>query len=173
MITRRLTCLFTLFFGLFLISFGLISFSKRFGWIDYSFAGYSSPEVIMAGVPSPVQITINTVGISLAIEKRVLESRRWPVSDSGGEVGQTGNAIIYAHNWPALFGDLKKIRVGDEVGVELSNGQTVTFMAQSITVVTSDQTHILDETSDRRLTLYTCTGFLDRKRLVVVAIART
>ena len=46
-------------------------------------------------------------------------------------------------------------------------------MIEYTQVVTPDQTHILAPSDDRRVTLYTCTGFLDRKRFVVTATLLT
>ena len=83
--------------------------------------------------------------------------------------GEWGNSILYGHNWPNLFGPLKKIQKGDPVEVELSSGQTRTFEVVMTDTVTPNQTHILSKTDDVRLTLYTCTGFLDRNRFVVTA----
>jgi|CXWL01.1.fsa_nt_gi LPXTG-site transpeptidase (sortase) family protein len=177
---RRLLFFVSFSLGFILVSFGLLTISKRFGLVNYSFLNYNPPKTVISDISNPAYITINNVGVNLAIEKRAIESKRWPVSDTkaiylsgSGNIGQVGNVVIYAHNWPNLFGPLKKIKAGDEIVVGLSDGTSYIYVTQYIAVVTSDQKHILNETSDKRLTLYTCTGFLDRQRLVVVAIAKT
>jgi len=51
----------------------------------------------------------------------------------------------------------------------LSTGEEETFIVKESYSVTPDQSHILTQTADVRLTLYTCDGFLDLKRFVVIA----
>lgn len=180
MILRRLLFHITVPLGFLCLAFGLITLSKRFGFVDYSFTDYNVPSAISTDIPLPTRISIKGLEIDVAIDNKAIDSGHWPTSDStaiylsgSGEVGQTGNAVIYAHNWPTLFGNLIKIKPEDEIEIELTNGKIITFTTERIAIVTPDQTHILDRTSDRRLTLYTCTGFFDRRRLIIVAIAKT
>jgi sortase (surface protein transpeptidase) len=68
------------------------------------------------------------------------------------------------------LGRLPKIKNEDIIQIKLSNGEHRNFKVIYTYTVTSDQTHILGQTEDARITIYTCTGFLDFKRFVVVAI---
>ncbi|MGB2731849.1 MAG: sortase, partial [Microgenomates group bacterium] len=49
------------------------------------------------------------------------------------------------------------------------NGMKRTFIVQVTANVSPDQTNVLKQSHDKRLTLYTCSGFLDTQRFVVVA----
>ena len=82
--------------------------------------------------------------------------------------GNKGNSVIYGHNFKGLFGELNKVMVGDLVEITLSDGTKRSFKVTQKYTVTPDQTHILSQTKDTRLTLFTCAGFLDSKRLVVL-----
>ncbi len=82
--------------------------------------------------------------------------------------GNKGNSVIYGHNYKGLFGELNKVMLGDLVEITLSDGTVRSFKITQKYTVTPDQTHILGQTKDTRLTLFTCTGFLDSKRLVVI-----
>jgi LPXTG-site transpeptidase (sortase) family protein len=133
-----------------------------------------------ASIPSdanvPVSIAIPSLNISLPVYPATIENGKWQDTKNGVSYltsssvpGTGGNSILYGHNWPALLGNLTKIKPGDKIFVTVFEQGTQVYTVNYITVVTPDQTHILDTTSDSRLTLYTCTGFLDSKRFVVTA----
>lgn len=125
----------------------------------------------------PVRLLLPTLGIELPIHPAMIEDGKWDITREGVSYlltsplpGTQGNAVIYGHNWTGLLGPLKNIKSGDEIIVEDSKGTKYTYIVHFISTVTPDQSHIYSNTSDYRLTLYTCTGFLDSKRLVVTAI---
>lgn len=114
--------------------------------------------------------------IELPIEDGRIQNGRWPLSNDSlvylkdsGVVGQTGNAVIYGHNWDNLLGFLKNIKPGEKIRLTSSNNEHYSYIVETVQEVSADQTHILSPTDDKRLTLYTCSGLFDRKRLVVVA----
>lgn len=76
---------------------------------------------------------------------------------------------MYGHNWTSILGNLPKVKTGDVITVTMHDGKKKDFRIEYTAVVTPDQDYIIDNTNDVRLTLYTCTGFLDSKRFVVVA----
>ena len=126
----------------------------------------------------PTIIRIPTLDLELPIVPTKLENSRWQATSEGvsyltttPQPGESGNSIMYGHNWPNLLGRLKQVKPGQIIEVLFSDGNKSTFEIAFTTVVTPDQTHILNQTDDRRLTLYTCTGFLDSKRFVVTAIS--
>jgi sortase (surface protein transpeptidase) len=51
----------------------------------------------------------------------------------------------------------------------MNDGVKKEFKVEYTATVDPSQTYIIDNTKDTRITLYTCTGFLDSKRFVVVA----
>lgn len=51
----------------------------------------------------------------------------------------------------------------------MSDGTTRTFTIDQTAVISPTQASVVNPTLDTRLTIYTCTGFLDTKRFVVVA----
>lgn len=142
-----------------------------------SFASYSTltQKEVHADL-RPVTVRIPSLSIDLPVHTATIEKGKWPASPTGimhlsssPIPGEWGNSILYGHNWQNLFGPMKKIQKGDLVEVELSSGETRMFEVVMTDTVTPDQTHILSQSEDARLTLYTCTGFLDRKRFVVTA----
>lgn len=125
----------------------------------------------------PVILQIPSVDINLPIYPTSINGGIWPVTDKGVSFlsasptpGEMGNSIVYGHNFTNLLGNLRKVKVGDKIQVQMSDGSQRSFIVAFVSVVTPDQVHILQPSQDRRLTVYTCTGFLDSKRLVVTAI---
>ena len=126
---------------------------------------------------SPSRIRIERLKIDLPIIGTTLEQGKWQATDRGVSYllstplpGEIGNSVLYGHNWPNLLGRLVRITPGDLIEIQLSDGSLRRFRVAYTTTVTPDQTHILAQTDDTRLTVYTCTGFLDRQRFVATAI---
>lgn len=107
-----------------------------------------------------------------------IENNKWEATTKGVSYlvtspvpGNAGNSIIYGHNWGNLLGSLSKIKPGQKIEIVLDDNEKRTFIVEHTSIIGPDQTSVLEDTSDRRITLYTCTGFLDSKRFVVTAIA--
>jgi LPXTG-site transpeptidase (sortase) family protein len=144
---------------------------------------YSKPEpvsaqpIVVGNVKQkviPVSLKIQSAGIEVPIlsSHKIWEERaKSAVYFSKTPLpGKQGNSVIYGHNWPNLLGNLNKAKKGDLVEVYFNDGSTEKFKIIQKVNVSADQTHILNQTKDSRITIYTCSGILDTKRLVVVAV---
>jgi LPXTG-site transpeptidase (sortase) family protein len=134
-------------------------------------------KIALAQTDIPTAIRIPRVHIDLPIYPATIHNGDWEQTTQGVSYlsdsprpGAWGNSILYGHNWPTLLAPLHDVIPGDELIIVDAAGKERTFIVQFINVVTPDQTHVLQPTPDHRITLYTCTGFLDLKRLVVTAI---
>lgn len=143
----------------------------------YFYKNYQSPQVLAQSdysdpnSTSPVKIVISDIDISVPVKA----APNYQFSDneaifinSTQAIGE-GNSVIYAHNWDKLFGKLKKVKIDDSITIYLANGKQANYKVSQIHTVPADTINILKATSDSRLTLFTCTGFFDKDRLVVVA----
>lgn len=161
--------------GLFFLGFGTFLVWER-----------QSPRQLVFALPSdstivtPLRLSIESLGLNLPIYSASVQEGKWALTKHGVShlstsplPGELGNSVFYGHNWSNLLGNLGNAKPGDSINVWLSNGQVVEYRIHFINVVTPDQSHIYRNTPDYRLTLYTCTGFLDSKRLVVTAILDT
>jgi sortase A len=85
--------------------------------------------------------------------------------------GAEGNSAIAAHR-DSFFRGLKDIRSGDEITVTRPDG-IFTYRVTATEVVEPEDIHVLDPTSDARLTLVTCYPFnyvgAAPQRFIVVA----
>jgi LPXTG-site transpeptidase (sortase) family protein len=166
-----------------LISIGIILIAISLSWQFYkartlSFAATSFQEtVIPVSTAIPHQLTIPDLTISLSISPAEIENEVWEVSETGASYlatsavpGTPGNIIMYGHNKTNLLGNLKKAKLGQTIYVTATDGSVHNYTIQEIKTVNPDQTEVIQPTNTEVLTLYTCTGFLDSKRLVIKAI---
>lgn len=122
---------------------------------------------------SPSSISIPTLGLELPVAAGVVKENQWTLFEdkaswlSTSEEPGFGNIIIYAHNRPNLFGNLDDILVGDEI-VLAHQGKPHFYKVNEVRKVTPDDIGAV-LSSKNRLTLYTCDGAFDQKRLVVIA----
>ncbi len=80
------------------------------------------------------------------------------------------NLVIFGHNWPNMLGDLKKVKKGDKISVKTLASQEKGYVVTGTYEVYPNETHVLTGTGNaERLTIITCSGFMDSKRLVVTA----
>lgn len=128
----------------------------------------------------PIRITIPSVKIDTAISPAVITNRTWETSTEGASwllsspiPGNRGNSIIYGHNWFTILGKLVQVKPGDTIKIEYSDQSSKQFTVQSTAIVPPNQINILAPTTDTRITMYTCTGFLDRYRFVATALVNT
>ncbi len=121
-------------------------------------------------------ISIPSIELKLPVIPAAINGTTWETTTKGvsyltssAAPGEAGNTIMYGHNWPNLLGKLTEVKPGQEIIVKLKDGKTIRYTVQFTTEVSVLQSDILAPTSDKRLTIYTCTGFWDEKRYVVVA----
>ena len=159
--------------GLFFLGFGCYLVIERNAPRDIVFARtLENPTVI-----TPSRITISSAQIDLPVYSASIVDGQWGISKEGISYlsstplpGNIGNSVFYGHNWHNLLGDLKKVKPGDSITVKNNNGKEFVYIVHFVSVVSPNETHIYQNTTDYRLTIYTCTGLLDSKRLVVTGI---
>lgn len=125
---------------------------------------------------NPSRIKISSIELDLPIVPAITDGKNWETTNFGVSYlkstplpGDTGNSIIYGHNWESLLRKLPSVKPGQKIEITFENGSKKTFKIEYTAVVNPDQTYIVKNTNDTRLTIYTCTGFLDSKRFVAVA----
>ena len=169
-------------------------FSKLFlilGLIFLVFAGFllyqrnfsnpltfkSTPQVVQStGDHLPHLLEIPSIHANLPIFPALIQGKTWETTTKGVSYlkttpipGEKGNSVIYGHNWKTILGDLTQVKPGQKIIITMNDGVKKEFKVEYTATVDPSQTYIIDNTKDTRITLYTCTGFLDSKRFVVVA----
>lgn len=120
----------------------------------------------------PTNLKIVKLNLDLAVSPSFVEGNDWEVFDdrvawlSTSALPGQGNTILYTHERQGLFNNLYRLEIGDEISVY--NDKWFTYKVTGIKVVSpSDLSSIL--VGGNRLTLFTCFGSFDQKRLVVYA----
>ena len=136
----------------------------------------SNQEKIVQEAPKPAKVHIPRLERTLDISDGFIKDNRWTLSATGvsylttsGEVGKKGNVILYGHNTQNVLGGLWKIQVKDIIEVTDSDGNIHKYEVFERKEVKPNAVDILESAKDARLTIYTCSGFLDTARFVVVA----
>jgi len=164
-----------------IVGFGFLVFS---GFLFYqrNFSNpltfKTKPQVIQStGVQSPKSIEISSIKANLAIVPALIHGKSWETTSNGVSYlkstplpGNRGNSVIYGHNWKNILGDLPQVKPGQKIVITMNDGTKKEFKVEYTATVDPSQTYIIDNTKDTRITIYTCTGFLDSKRFVVVAL---
>lgn len=131
-----------------------------------------SPSLELA---KPAKIYIPKMDRILPVADGYLIENRWIVSETGvsyytdSAIPGHGNSVLYGHNRKGILGGLWRLDEGDFVYVILKNGHFVKYQVSEEKEIKPTQVEILAKTQDSRLTLYTCSGFLDTARFVVTA----
>lgn len=140
-----------------------------------------SPSLLVAKETQndPVRILIPKVGIDLKVVNAQIINGYWELSENtasyglgSGQPGTKSNTVIFAHAREGLFYNLKDVKEGDIVYL-FTKDNWLRYKINKITAVYPNQIEVISPTKNEVLTLYTCTGFYDEKRLIVTAIPQS
>lgn len=125
----------------------------------------------------PSEINVKSLGLNLSIAPGVISNNKWTLYDdrvswlSTSETPGNGNVILYAHNRVNLFANLENLSVDDEIVLTSSGKQFLYRVVKKKQIKPTEVEEILS--NKNQLTLYTCDGSFDEKRLVVYATLKT
>ena len=139
----------------------------------------SPPEITSINKRStvPTNIIISGVDINLPIEESHIVGGVWEISETGASFlsssarpGEMGNIVIYGHNKKKLFGNLiNKNLIGQLIQIRSEDGTFYEYKISNVKTVSPTNIEDVLPTETETLTLYTCTGILDSKRLIIKA----
>lgn len=127
------------------------------------------------GDEQPLRIIIPEVQIDLEVKKAEVINGYWKVfqdsagwGEGSGFPGKKGNQVIFAHARKGLFLTLNNIKKEDRIYVHTAK-TWYEYSVVDIKQVTPNQIEVIAPTEDESLTLYTCSGYNDSYRLIIVA----
>ena len=122
---------------------------------------------------APNKISFPSLNHSLNVAAATISNNKWQLFEdkvawlSTSDEPGSGNTIIYGHNWKTLFGPLTRLKVGDRIVLQ-HNAKSLNYEVSEIRkILPTDVDAIIS--NNNQLTLYTCDGAFDQKRLVVIA----
>lgn len=166
--------------GILFLLFGFTLLYQRYSPNRLAFAAdvstISSTSSDIQIIDMPSKLVISSRGITQDIYPAEVLAKKWEVNDKGVSFlrsstlpGEVGNSIMYGHNWTSILGNLKDVKPNDLITISFESGKEKQFIVEYVYEVKPSQIDILAQTDYPRLTIYTCSGFLDSKRLVVTA----
>ena len=113
--------------------------------------------------------------IDLEVKPSKIVGGYWEVSETGASQGEGtanpgtgGNVVIFAHAREGMFKNLEKTKTGEIIYVFTKTGW-YRYKVSEIQKVYPKDIATVAPTKDEVLTLFTCSGFFDEKRLIVKA----
>ena len=141
-----------------------------------SFNAREVAKVVSSTGIKPVYIKIYPIGVDIGIKETVIKDGVWAVQPneanyliSSAGIGDMGNMIIYGHNKDNILGPIRYIKAGAKIEIKGSDDRTYDYEVVKTDIVSPDNLEYIQLKSEETLTLYTCSGFLDSKRFIVVA----
>ncbi len=126
----------------------------------------------------PVRVVIPTHNIDLSVTPSKIVNGYWELSETtasyglgSGTPGTASNTVIFAHAREGLFYNLKDVKVGDSLYV-FTKDKWYRYKVNNVTQVFPNDIKVIQPTKNETITLYTCSGFNDEKRLIVTATAQ-
>lgn len=124
----------------------------------------------------PKSISISDLHINLPIFETNIINGIWQIADNGAShlatsanPTENGTIIIYGHNTISRFANLPYVSLGEKIAIQTQNKKIYFYIITQTAVVKPDQTDILANQKGETLILYTCYGFADLQRFVVIA----
>jgi len=123
----------------------------------------------------PKRVIIPSLSLDLPVKPAKLVDGTWELSEDSASFGlgsatpgSSGNTVIFAHAKAKLFRPLRGIKECAEVYI-LTSQKWYSYKVTKIKTVLPSQIEVIEPTDNDTLTLFTCSGFADAKRLIVVA----
>jgi LPXTG-site transpeptidase (sortase) family protein len=123
----------------------------------------------------PMRIIIPALSVDLPTVEANIVDGYWETSDTAAShgvgsanPGTKGNIVIFAHARQGLFLPLRNISKNTRIFV-FTKHTWYEYTVTATKLVTPDRIDTIGPTADETLTLYTCSGFFDAKRIIVTA----
>ena len=125
--------------------------------------------------PRPLLLSIAAVNVNLHIEETAIRNNTWGISTKGAShlaisanPGEQGPIILYGHNTNDRLGPIRWLTTGKTIDIKTADGKTYSYTIKKLLEVDPKQTDVFNQKTET-LILYTCSGFADLKRFVVIA----
>jgi len=150
-----------------------ISTNDSFANEPVSIKGFTQENIQSVAIAK--KILIPDLGIDLEVKEADVKGGYWEVFEDkagwgkgSGLPGQVGNQVIFAHARESLFLPLRSVKLGVKIYL-LTDLGWYDYQVTDIKEVNPREIEVISPTDDETLTLYTCSGYQDSKRLIVTA----
>jgi LPXTG-site transpeptidase (sortase) family protein len=140
------------------------------------FTPHVSNVTVHAAKSVPTHLSIPTIKLSLPIAQTTITKNSWEVSNDAvshlqisANPGNPGPIIMYSHNTNDRFGPIRWLKKGNEIIVTTKDGSSHRYRVSETKIVNPDELSVFFTRDTETLFLYTCDGFADLKRFIVIA----
>jgi LPXTG-site transpeptidase (sortase) family protein len=166
-----------LYLGLFCMLISAAWFGMRtVQWYSMTVTATSQKQAVYTKISAPNPVFLTAKNTNVTIREGAVFNGQWILStesafhyDASSRPTEPGNIIIYGHNTKNIFKSLKTVQKDDVITLTTEDQQTHDYTIIDIQVVSPSETEYLQPTQEEILTVYTCTGLMDTKRLVIRA----
>ncbi len=139
---------------------------------------YFTPQVVpvKSTYAVPTRIIIPSVDINLPIQETAISHGVWQIADSGishlaisARPGENGAIILYGHNTNDRFGPIRWVLVGQRIIITTKDGSAHAYKVVERKDVSPSDVSALIRPTKETLILYTCDGFADLQRFLLIA----
>lgn len=182
MLTRRINMLLSkrkifLFLLSFLVLIPVVLYLLKITYIVPRASAITSVEKrIEKKYYAPIQIVIAKVGIDLSVEEASITNGVWQIAETGAshltssaKPGEQGPIIIYAHNTNDRFGPIRWLEVGDLIQIQTADKKQHDYKISKTLIREHDDVTIFAKIKKETVVLYTCDGFGDTDRFMILA----
>lgn len=147
---------------------------ERFRPAQFEELSAVSAVEVVAQEAEPQVLSFTRIEMDVPVTRGEVREDHWiTTQDTASFVPfETGNGvgwILYGHNFPRVLGRLHEVREDDVVELRMSDGQTQRFVVTEKKEVYPEYIDSILPSDEETLVMYTCSGFLDSRRLVVRA----
>lgn len=132
--------------------------------------------VVAKTLPAPTWVSIPSVQMELPIVEEAIGNGVWGIAESGishlntsARPGEDGPIILYGHNTNDRFGPIRWLSTGSQITLTAGGNKQYVYVVEKTFDVSPDQVSVLLSQKGETLILYTCDGFADLQRFVVIA----
>ncbi len=122
----------------------------------------------------PIYLTIPSLSLIMPVRSAAVVGNNWDLYtdavswlNTSSTPDEKGNVIIYGHNTMPIFGKISQLSAGDEIYIK-TRYEMKKYVVYAKDEVEPDNLSYVQESSNR-LTIYTCSGPWDSKRLFILA----
>ncbi|MCC6711239.1 MAG: sortase [Candidatus Pacebacteria bacterium] len=167
---QQMTNSFAVFVAWILILWGSFYFIRKWFWQDYT-----TSKILPAEAQLVTKISFPSLNLERSVVTTHVENGEWLLVDDAANYvyesarpGENGAIIIYGHNTKDIFADLDGLNFGDTIFIQDTLGKTFYYKVYDKKIVNPGDVKLLTKSTET-LIVYTCTGFLDTKRLIIFA----
>lgn len=163
---------------LLLVGFFLILVPSFFYMNEGVQLAFFTPKVVpIASIfPIPTRIQIPSVNMDLPVSETAIRNGVWDIAGDSishltisARPREKGAIILYGHNTNDRFGPIRWLTKGKSIELLSGDGKRHEYTIEKTVEVNANQVSVLLSQKGETLILYTCSGFADLKRFIVIA----